>query len=178
MLILKLAGCSGYIDGLMDPLLEFRKFQWPVVIGGRQAEPALHQTLFSGPVPVIHGTDLGQGHMALVHKQDEILREIVQQSMGWRPGGAPLNDPGVVLDTGAVAQFLDHLDVIHGALLDALGLDQLVLIRKIRHPGFHFLVNFLNGGVHLVLGRHIMGGRPDGNVVQAADGRTCHGVDL
>ena len=102
--------------------------QGPVVEGAGQPEAVAHQTLLPGPVAVVHGPDLGQGHVALVHKQQEVLGEVVQQRHGRGAHRAARDDPGIVLDAGAVAQLLHHLDVVEGPLADALGLQQLVVL--------------------------------------------------
>ena len=65
----------------------------------------------------IHGPHLGQGDVALVDEEDEVFGEVVQQGVGGRTHGPPLNDPGIVLDAGAVAKLLHHLHVVHGCLL-------------------------------------------------------------
>ena len=90
----------------------------------------------------------------------------------------PLDHPGVVLNAGAVAQLLHHLDVVHGALLDALGLDELALPLKEGHPLLQLPIDLLDSGVHLLLGGDIVGGRPDGDVVQPPDGGAGDHVDL
>ena len=107
--------------------LELVKFQRPVVKGAGQPEAVVHQGGLPGPVPVVHGPHLGQGGVALVDEEYEVLGEVVQQGVGGRSGGPALDNPGVVLNARAVPQFLHHLDVVHGALFDALGLHQLVL---------------------------------------------------
>ena len=173
-----LPGGGGDIDHLVHPLLKLLKFQGPVVIGAGQAEAIVHQGGLSGPVPVVHGPDLGQGHVALVDEQHKVLGEVVQQGVGGRTHRAALDDPGIVLDAGAIAQLLHHLHVVHGALLDALGLDELVLALEKGHPLLQLLIDLLNGRVHLVLGGDIVGGGPDGDVGQPPDGGAGDHVDL
>jgi hypothetical protein len=58
----------------------------------------------------------------------DFLGEIIQQGRGRLPRGPAGEVPGVVLDAVAVAQFLHHLQVEQGALLQALGLDELALL--------------------------------------------------
>lgn len=108
--------------------------------------------------------------MALVDKEDEVLGEVVQQGVRRRAHRPPLDHPGVVLNAGAVAQLLHHLDVVHGALLDALGLDEFALPLEEGHPLLKLPIDLLDSGVHLLLGGDIVGGRPDGDVVQPPDG--------
>ncbi|CUO44949.1 Uncharacterised protein [Flavonifractor plautii] len=116
--------------------------------------------------------------MALVDEKDEILGEVVQQGVGGRAGGAALNDPAVVLNAGAVTQLLHHLYVVHGTLLDALGLNKLVVGLEEGHPLLQLPVDLLDGGVHLLLGGDIVGGGPDGDGLQPPDDRTGDHVDL
>ncbi len=175
---LVLSGGGGDIHHLVQPLLELVELQRAVVEGAGQAEAVLHQGGLPGPVPVEHGPDLGQSGVALVDEQHEVLGEVVQKSVGRRTHRAALNHPGIVLNAGAVAQLLHHLNVVHGALLDALGLNELVLALEEGHPLLHLLINVLDGGVHLLLGGDVVGGRPDGDVVQPSDGSSRHHVDL
>ena len=88
--------------------------------------------------------DLGQSHMGLVNKQQKILGEIVQQGVRGRAHRPALDDPGVVLNAGAVANLLHHLDVVHGALADPLGLDGLALVLKEFDPFLQLLVDLLD----------------------------------
>ena len=116
--------------------------------------------------------------MALVDEEDEILGEIVQQGVGGRPSGPAFDHPAVVLDAGAVAQLLHHLHVVHGALLDTLSLDELALLLKEGHPLLQLLIDLLDGGIHLLFGRDIVGGGPDRNGVQPPDGGAGDHVDF
>ena len=116
--------------------------------------------------------------MALVDKEQEIFWEVVQQGHGRRTHRTPGDDPGIVFDAVAVAQLLHHLDVIQDPLFEPLGLHQLVVLLEPGHPLFHLTVNFLNSGVHLLLGGDIVAGRPDGNVVEPPDGGAGDHVDL
>ncbi len=66
----------------MEALLEFLELQGAVIVGAGQAEAVLHQALLAGMVAVVHGPHLRQRHVALVHEQDEIVGEVVQQRHG------------------------------------------------------------------------------------------------
>ena len=175
---LVLPGGGGNVYHLVEPGLELVKFQRPVVKGAGQPEAVVHQGGLPGPVPVVHGPHLGQGGVTLVDEEHEVLGEVVQQGVGGRSGGPALDNPGVVLNARAVPQLLHHLDVVHGALLDALGLHQLVLAVEVGHPLLQLLIDLLDGGVHLLLGSDIVVGRPDGDGGQAADRGTGDHVDL
>ena len=116
--------------------------------------------------------------MALVHEQQKILREIVQQG-GGRGAGLPAGDhPGIVLDAGTVAQLPHHLQVIPGALVNALGLDELAMILKPLFPLRQLLFDLLRRPLHLVLGGDIVAGGIDGHMLEHPLGLTGDGVDL
>ena len=171
-------GGGGDIHHLVYSLFKLLKFQRAVIIGAGQAEAVVHQSGLSGPVAVVHGPHLGQGDVALVDEQDKVLGKVVQKGVGRAAHRAALDDPGVIFDARAVAQLLHHLDVIHSALLQPLGLHQLVLPLEEGYPLLQFPIDLLNGGIHLGLGGDIVGGRPDGDVGQAADGGSGDHVDL
>ena len=116
--------------------------------------------------------------MALVNEEHKIFGEIVQQGVGRGAHRAALNNPGVVLNSRAVPNLLHHLNVVHGALLDALGLDELALRLKLGHSLLQFLIDLLDGGIHLLLGGDVVGGGPHGDVVQPPNHRPGQGVDF
>lgn len=111
-----------------EALFELLELQGAVIKGAGQAEAVVHQALLAGMVAVVHGPHLGQGHMALVHEQHKILREEVQQCHGRAAHRTLRDDPGIVLNAGAVAQRAHHLHVVAGTLVDALGLDELAVV--------------------------------------------------
>ena len=116
--------------------------------------------------------------MGLVHEQQEVVGEVVQQGKG---GAARLpsgEHPGVVLDALAEANLREHLHVVAGALLDALGLDELALLFEPGHPLLHLFLNVPNGTLHFLFGNDIVGGRVDGDVLQLGDGVPGQGVKL
>ena len=169
---------GGDIDHLIDPLGELLKVQRTVVKGAGQPEAVVHQGGFPGPIPGVHGPHLGEGHVALVDEQKKILGEVVQQGHGRGPGGPAGDDPAVILNAGAVAQLPHHLNVVQGALGDALGLQQLVVGLEEGHPFLHLPVDLLDGGGHFFLGGHIVGGRVDGHMVHHPGGGAGDHVDL
>ena len=166
------------VHHLVDPLLEFLKFQRPVVKRAGEAEAVVHQGGLAGPVPVVHGPDLGQGDMGLVDEQEKIFGEVVHQGHGGGTHGPPGDDAGVVLDAGAIAQLLHHLNVVEGALLDALGLHQHVPGLKEGHPLLQLPVDLPDGLVHLLLGGDVVAGGEDGQVLQPPDRGAGDHIDL
>ena len=163
---------------LVDVGVELVEVQGPVVKGRRQPEAVVDQHLLPGPVPGEHAPHLGQRHVGLVHEQQEVVGEVVQQRKG-RAARLPAGEhPGVVLNALAEANLLEHLHVVAGALLNALGLDELALAFKVVHPLLHLPLDVPEGLVHLLLGHDVVGGRVDGDVLQLGDGVPCQGVKL
>ena len=100
------------VDHLVDVPLELVEGQRAVVQGAGQAEAVLHQGLLAGAVAVVHATDLRDGHVGLIHEQQKVVGEVVQQSPGWLAGPALGQVAGVVLHPGAVANLAQHLQVV------------------------------------------------------------------
>ena len=69
--------------------------------------------------------------MALVHHQQPIGREVVQQGPGASAGWTPGQGPAVILNAGAEADLAHHLQVIAGALFQALRFQQFALGLKL-----------------------------------------------
>ena len=63
--------------------------------------------------------------MRLVYEDKVVFREVVHQGVRSAPGGALRQVAGVVLHAGAVPRLAQHLQVVPGARLEALGLQQL-----------------------------------------------------
>ncbi len=155
---------GGDVDHLIDLGLELVEFQRTVIIGKGETEAVVHQSLLSGPVAVVHGPHLGQGHVALVDEHEKIVGEITHQGHGRRTRRSAADDPGIVLDAGAEAQLVHHLNVIHGALVDSLGLQQLAVFLERFFPIHHLTGNFPGGTLHFLLGGDIVAGRIDSAV--------------
>jgi hypothetical protein len=106
------------------PLLELER---AVVECRRQAEAVFDQRLLARAVAAVHGADLRNAGVGLVDKNQRVLRQVFEQSVGGgSPGGTAGQVARVVFDALAVAQLADHLDVVARALLQALRLEKLV----------------------------------------------------
>ncbi len=108
-------------------MLEFFKLQRPVIHGRRQAEPKLHQCGFARTVAPVHGAQLPHGDMAFIDKHQGIGGQIVDQRGRRLARRRTRQMPRIVFDALTKAQLLQHLEIKTGALLQALGLDQLVV---------------------------------------------------
>src|SRR5262245_52928622 len=106
----------------MLPLVEP---QWPVVQGGREPEAVLDQRLLARAVAAVHAAELRDRDVALVHDEQGVARQIVEERR-WRLTLLAAREvTRVVLDAGAVAELVDHLDVEERALFEPLRLEQL-----------------------------------------------------
>ena len=99
--------------------------------------------------------------MALVHDEQPVRREVVEQRPRPRPRLARGEVAGVVLDAGAVADLAHHLQVEHRALAQSRALQVAALGLELPYPDLHLLVDRLDGEHQLVLRRHVVRGRVD-----------------
>ena len=175
MLILRRGG--GDIYRLLDALTEFVKFQRTVIKGGGETKAILHKAFFPRAVG-IHGADLRQRNMTFIDKKHEILRKIIKQGHRRTADGTSADYAGIVFDAGAKAKLLHHFNIVIGALLDTLSLNELAVFFKPRNTLVALAANFLNCGSHLLLGGYIVAGGINGNVSQNARSLSGHGVEL
>ena len=129
-------------------------------------------------VAAVHAPHLRQGDVRLVHKQQKILWEIVQQRVGTAAGRAAGEHAGVVLDALAETDFGQHLHVVVGALHDALRLDQLIVCFKVGHPLLHLVADLDKRLLHLLPRHNVVGRRVDGFVGDNVLDLPCDDVDL
>ena len=122
VLTLVVAGRSRNKDHLVKLGFHFLKLERSVIKGRRQAEAILYQRLFAGVVSAVHGAHLRQGHMALIHKQQKIVREIIQQGGGHTARCSAGEHCRIVLDALAHAHLVEHFNVVIGALQRCAGL--------------------------------------------------------
>ena len=99
-----------------------------------QAEAVLHQRFLARAVAVIHAVQLRHGLVRFVDEHQVVARKIIEQRRRRFARQASGEVARVVLDAMAVAHGLDHLQVVHGALVHALRLDQVALLFQFRFP--------------------------------------------
>ena len=100
------------------------ELQRAVVQRGRQAEAVVHQRVLTRAVAFEHGPDLRDAHVRLIHEEQEILGEIVEERGGRLALYAPVEVAGIVFYAVAVAELLHHFEVELGTLFEALGFEQ------------------------------------------------------
>ena len=96
-------------------------------MAGGQAEAVLGQGEFAPVVAAVHAADLRHGLVALVDEQQGVVGDVFEEGRRRLAGPAAGEVAAVVLDAGAGAGGLDHLQVEGGALLQPLGLQQLAV---------------------------------------------------
>ena len=99
------------MDGLRAHRVPFLEAQRPVVHAGRQAEAILGQRRLAPEVAAIHAADLRHGDMALVGEDEGVVGQVLEQGRRRLAGLAAGQPARVVLDAGAGAGRLEHLQV-------------------------------------------------------------------
>ena len=104
LLQLVLAGCCRDEDHVAHVLLELVELQGPVVVRAREPEPVIDQGLLARAVAVVHPVELRDHLVALIDDHQEVVREIIEQAVGFLAGLPPVKVPGVVLDALALSR--------------------------------------------------------------------------
>src|SRR5690606_2168569 len=99
-------------------LLPFIEAQRPVVERRRQTEAVFDQRLLARTVAAVHRTELRDRLVALIDDEQRIRRQVIEQTRRRLARRAAGEEPGVVLDAGAVADLADHLEIELRALLE------------------------------------------------------------
>ena len=173
-----LGRCGADVDRLLRDFGKLIECQWAVVQCAGQPETMRNQHLFARAVAGVHAPDLGDHHVALVDNCQPFGREIIKQGPWAAAGGTARQMATIVFDAVAIADLLQHLDVVAGTLADALGLQQLTLALQEGGLLFEFVFNVDDCFPDLILMRDEMLGREDfhlGVVVQDLAGE---GIDL
>ena len=107
--------------------------------------------------------------MGLVDEDDEVVGEVVDQRVRRAARRAAVEDARVVLDPRGEAELLEHLDVVGGALAQPVRLQLLALRLQLGGARVQFGADLLDRALQrLVLG-HVVGGRPDRDVVDRVE---------
>ena len=135
------------INPLPDLLVKLFILQRPVVQCRRQAEAIVDQIELPASVTFIHSSDLRQRDMRLINEDDKVIREVIQQDSRTLSGGTACKRTGIVLYSGAVADFLQHLYIVFNTALEPFLLNQLALGLKIVKLVPELVLNADNGTV-------------------------------
>ena len=153
------------VDELRDARLELVEAKRAVVQGGRQAETVLDQRDLARAVALVHAADLRHGDVALIDDANHVLGEVVDERERGLAGLAAVQVARVVLDAVGEAHGLEHLQVVVRALLQALGLQELVLRLEFRHAVLQLFLDGLEGGRDLGFLGDVVRGGPHGDGV-------------
>ena len=128
-------------------------------------------------IAFVHAADLRDRDMGFVDDEEEVLGEVVEQTVRCRTGIATVDVPGVVLDPGREAHRLHHLEVIGRAHLQPLRFEQLVLRFELAQALLQLVLDPADGRRHPVLTCDIMAGREHVDGVLVADDLTRQRVE-
>jgi hypothetical protein len=105
--------------------------------------------------------DLRDRDVGLVHEDDEVLREVVEQRVRRLAGRPAVEVARVVLDAVAEADLADHLEVVGGAHAQALGLQQLVSLLELGEALGQLGLDRVDRALQRLGRGHVVGGRED-----------------
>ena len=115
--------------------------------------------------------------MALVDDQQPVVGKELDEGGRRLAGRAPRQVAAVVLDAIAAAGLLDHLEVEHRALFEALGLEELAPVAQLREPLLQLVPDAVDGLSQLFLGRDVVAGGVDGDLVEVTEPGAPQRVD-
>ncbi len=134
----------------------FLEAQRPVVHAGRQAEAVFGERRLAAKIAAIHAADLRDGDVALVDEDQRVVRQILEQGGRRLARLAAGEIARIVLDAGAGAGRLDHLDVETAALLQPLRFQQAAGGGELGQPQAQLLLDALHRLGQRRPRRHIM----------------------
>ena len=152
---------------LRRALQELVEAQRPVVERRRQPEAVLDERLLARAVALVHAADLRHGLVRLVDEDEEVVGEEVEQRVRRRARRAPVEDPRVVLDPVAVAELLQHLEVVLGPLPDPVRLEQLPLRLEELDLLLELVLDLVDGALDRLARGHVLRRREDRQVLEA-----------
>ena len=121
---------------------------------------------------------LGQHGVGLVHYHQEVLWEIVYQSVWLLPGLEAGKMSCIVLDPTTGAYLSEHLQIVPGALLDPLGLQKFAPVLEPLDAFLQLKFDVPKGSLHVGVGGDVVGGRVDGNMIPEPKDLPGHWVHL
>ena len=126
---------------------------------------------------MVHPPELGHRHVGLVDHHQEVRGKVIQEGPGGFAGSTAVEVPGVVLDPRAPPELPEHLQVVAGALLKALGLEELPPVPELPEPLLEFLLDGLDGPPEPLFGGHVVARRGDHGPLPVGDVVPRQGID-
>ena len=164
--------CRGrrrHVDDLLNVRIELVEGQRPIVECRRKPEAVLDQRQLARAVAAVHPVHLRQRHVRLVDHEQPVFGEEVEQTPGCRTGLASGQRRAVVLDAIAITDFAQHVEVVASALLEPLRLQQFALVLEEAQPLFEFVFDLDDRPGQLFVGRDVVLGRKDLELVLRFD---------
>jgi hypothetical protein len=169
---------SGDVDDLVDAVFELLESERAVVEGAGHAESEFDEGLFAGAVAVPHAAELRDGLVALVDEHNVVRGQVVEQRGRGFAGEAAGEMAGVILDAMAVADGLNHFQIEHRALVQALGFYELALLFEFPAPPFQLFADGAHGLFARVLAEDVVRLGIDGEACEGAPDFAGEVVDL
>ncbi len=114
--------------------------------------------LLACTVAVVHAMKLWNGHVGFIDDDQEIVRKIIEQRPRRAACFATTQMARVVLDPGTVAHFLEHLDIVTGALFESLCFEHSVMALQVSQMFFKLALDVLQGCLEFLLwGDEVLG---------------------
>jgi hypothetical protein len=134
-----------------------------------QPEAVVDEVALAGHVAFVHAADLRHRHVRLVHDDEVVLGEVVEQAVRRRPVGATVHVHRVVLDAGARADLPHHLDVVRRAHPQPLCLEELALALERSELVLELELDAPDRLLHPLRARHVVRGREDVELLVLGD---------
>ena len=176
--VLVIARSRRHVDELRNAFLELVEAQRAVVKAARKAEPMLGERDLPAAVTLVHASDLRNRHMALVDDAEEVVREVIDERIRRFAGAAAVEMARIVLDAGAEAHGFEHLEIVVGAHLEPLRLEELAFGAQLLKAPAQLLLDRADRLPHLGTRRDIVRCGPDGNGLEAHQRLAREIVDL
>ncbi len=148
---------GGDEDGLAAHCAPFLEFQRAVVDGGGQAEAVLDQCALAFGIAGIHGAQLRHHDVAFIEEHERVIGEVFDEGRRRIAGRAAGEIARVIFNAGAHAGGGQHFKIEAGALVEALGLQELVLGFELREAGFEIGFDLLDRLLDRRAGRDVVG---------------------
>ncbi|CCX41509.1 unknown [Clostridium sp. CAG:1024] len=163
------AGRRGHADHLRDAAAEFVEFERTVVERGREAEAVFDERCLARTVAAVHGADLRERDVRFVHKEQKILRKIVDERKRRFARPSAVKIAAVVLDAAAKADLTHHFQIVFRALRKPLRLDELAVAGQLLDAERTVPFNLLHGGHELFVARRVVRSGEDRDVRAVAE---------
>ena len=166
LLDLPFGGGGGDKDRLRAHRVPFLEFQRSVIHAGGQAEAMFGERELAAIVALVHGTDLRDGHVRFIGKDDGIVRNEFKKGRGRLARCAAGQIARIVFDPVAHAGRLQHLQIEIRALFQPLRFQQLAFAHQLIQPDAQLLAYPDDRLLHRGLGRHIVAVGIDADLVE------------